>query len=129
MTNREISLDVLRGLGIVGMVLSGTISRNPDLPAWLFHAQIAPPDFTFNPNLPGITWVDLVFPFFLFAMGMAFPFALNRSLDNGIPKRKIIRKIISRSLKAFLFRFFPGTSFSFSLSAGTGMGTIFPGIC
>ena len=106
MTNREISLDVLRGLAIVGMVLSGTISRNPDLPAWLFHAQIAPPDFSFNSSLPEITWVDLVFPFFLFAMGMAFPFALNKSLEQGMSYKKIIGKIISRSIKLFFFAFF-----------------------
>ncbi|TVQ09858.1 MAG: DUF5009 domain-containing protein, partial [Bacteroidetes bacterium] len=38
MKNRELSIDALRGLAIVGMVLSGTISRNPQLPAWLYHA-------------------------------------------------------------------------------------------
>jgi predicted acyltransferase len=98
---RESSLDVLRGLAILGMVLSGTISRNPDLPAWLYHAQIAPPEFKFNPGLPGITWVDLVFPFFLFAMGMAFPFAMNKLVDQT--PTKIIRKIILRSSKLFFF--------------------------
>jgi predicted acyltransferase len=101
MAKREISLDVLRGLAIIGMVLSGTISRNPDLPAWLFHAQIAPPDFKFDPNLPGITWVDLVFPFFLFAMGMAFPFAMNKMVEQG--GKMIVRKIIIRSFKLFFF--------------------------
>ena len=100
---REISLDVLRGLAIIGMVLSGTISRNPDLPAWLFHAQIPPPDFVFNPNLPGITWVDLVFPFFLFAMGMAFPFSLSKMAEKGYSKKAIGKRIISRAFKLFFF--------------------------
>ncbi len=103
MAKREISLDVLRGLAILGMVLSGTISRNPDLPAWLFHAQIPPPSFAFDPNLPGITWVDLVFPFFLFAMGMAFPFSLNKLCDAGVARKQIIGKIVLRSLKLFFF--------------------------
>lgn len=103
MNEREISLDVLRGLAILGMVLSGTISRNPDLPAWLFHAQIPPPEFIFYPNLPGITWVDLVFPFFLFAMGMAFPFALNQQFEANVPTFRIVRKIITRALKLFFF--------------------------
>ena len=100
---REISLDVLRGLAIIGMVLSGTISRNPDLPAWLFHAQIPPPDFVFDPKLPGITWVDLVFPFFLFAMGMAFPFSLNKLINSGVSHKRIIMRITSRALKLFFF--------------------------
>lgn len=103
MANRAISIDALRGTAIVGMVLSGTISRAPHLPAWLFHAQIAPPDFAFNAQLPGITWVDLVFPFFLFAMGMAFPFAMNKQLERGLTEKKLIRRIILRSLKLFLF--------------------------
>ncbi|MCS2621073.1 DUF5009 domain-containing protein [Bacteroides thetaiotaomicron] len=30
---------------------------------------MTPPDHIFNPSLPGITWVDLVFPFFLFTDG------------------------------------------------------------
>ncbi len=103
MTKRETSIDVMRGMAILGMVLSGTISRNPDLPAWLFHAQIPPPDFIFNPNLPGITWVDLVFPLFLFAMGMAIPFSLNKLIENEIQKKIIIAKILFRSFKLFFF--------------------------
>ncbi len=103
MKNRELSIDVLRGVAIVGMVLSGTISRNPELPAWLYHAQIAPPDFAFNAALPGITWVDLVFPFFLFAMGMAFPFSMNAALARGASEKSLIKKIVLRSLKLFVF--------------------------
>lgn len=103
MTKRALSLDVLRGLAILGMVLSGTISRNSDLPAWLFHAQIAPPDFVFNPQLPGITWVDLVFPFFLFAMGMAFPFSFRGALQRGASKGTLVRKIIFRGMKLVFF--------------------------
>ena len=38
----------------------------------MFHAQVPPPEFRFDPTVPGITWVDLVFPFFLFSMGAAF---------------------------------------------------------
>lgn len=103
MRRREISIDALRGLAITGMVLSGTISRNSELPGWMFHAQLGPPDFAFNPGVPGITWVDLVFPFFLFAMGLAFPFSLNRLMDKGVSKKSIARKIVFRTLKLTLF--------------------------
>jgi len=103
MKGRAVSIDALRGLAIIGMVLSGTISRNPDLPGWLFHAQVGPPEFSFNPQQPGITWVDLVFPFFLFAMGLAFPFSLNRMMEKGHARSAIARKIILRTLKLFMF--------------------------
>jgi len=81
-TNRNFGIDLLRGLAIIGMVLAAVIPWTSEFPAWMYHAQVGPPDFIFNPNNPGITWVDLVFPFFLFAMGAAFPLALRKKLDN-----------------------------------------------
>jgi len=82
MKYRNLSVDFLRGLAIFGMVLAAVIPWDNVFPGWMFHAQVGPPDFVFNPNNPGITWVDLVFPFFLFAMGAAFPFALKSKLAN-----------------------------------------------
>jgi predicted acyltransferase len=72
---RNDSLDALRGLAILLMVLSGSIAFGGALPAWMYHAQVPPPLHKFNPEIPGITWVDLVFPFFLFSMGVAIPLA------------------------------------------------------
>ena len=62
-SQRADALDALRGLAVLAMVLSGTIARKT-LPAWMYHAQLPPPDHIFNNKLPGLTWVDLVFPFF-----------------------------------------------------------------
>lgn len=103
MKERASAVDLLRGLAIVGMVLSGYISRNPDLPAWLFHAQLPPPSFAFDPSVPGITWVDLVFPFFLFSMGAAFPFSIGRRLDRGVPPLQVAGTILRRSLLLAFF--------------------------
>ena len=78
------SLDALRGASILLMVLSGSIAFGNVLPAWMYHAQVPPPQHVFNPELPGISWVDLVFPFFLFSMGVAIPLSLNRRIkQNG----------------------------------------------
>lgn len=101
--NRDLSIDALRGIAIIGMVFSGTIARHIDIPNWMFHAQVGPPDFIFNPNNPGITWVDLVFPFFLFAMGLSFPFSMNRFLDKGGDKKTLFLKLIKRSFQLFIF--------------------------
>lgn len=38
MEKRAYTVDLLRGLAIVGMVLSGQILWHAELPAWLFHA-------------------------------------------------------------------------------------------
>lgn len=73
MRARDYALDALRGLALLGMALSGLVPWPPNadgsggLPGWMFHAQ------QFDTTVLGISWVDLVFPFFLFAMGAAIP--------------------------------------------------------
>lgn len=80
---RNDSLDALRGFAILTMVLSGSIAFNGILPAWMYHAQVPPPLHKFDPTIPGITWVDLVFPFFLFSMGAAIPLSLHKHITAG----------------------------------------------
>lgn len=75
---RNDSLDALRGISILAMVLSGSIAFGGMLPGWMYHAQVPPPLHKFDPTVPGITWVDLVFPFFLFSMGAAIPLSLHK---------------------------------------------------
>lgn len=81
-TARIDAVDRLRGWAIFGMALSGMVPWN-SLPAWMYHAQLPPPSRAFDANTFGITWVDLVFPFFLFALGAAIPLALGGRLDRG----------------------------------------------
>ena len=105
MEKRAQALDALRGLAIIGMILSGQIpfSGPAALPAWMYHAQMPPPDHLFRPDLPSITWVDLVFPFFLFAMGAAFPFALRKRLEAGVPLWKLALQAGQRGAMLALF--------------------------
>ncbi len=79
---RSDALDALRGYSILTMALSGLVPWGT-LPAWMYHAQLAPPTMKFNPAIAGLTWVDLVFPFFLFSMGAAIPLALAPRLARG----------------------------------------------
>ena len=96
---RAYALDALRGLAILGMILSGQLPFGENaLPAWMYHAQVPPPDHKWVATLPGITWVDLVFPFFLFALGAAIPLALTRRLGHGGPKWKVARFIAERGV-------------------------------
>lgn len=81
MKERFHQLDALRGYAIFTMILSGSIAFGNVLPAWMFHAQVPPPSHLFNPQLPGITWVDLVFPFFIFCMGAAVPISFNNKKE------------------------------------------------
>lgn len=98
MKTRNESLDTLRGFAILTMVLSGTVAFGNVLPPWMFHAQVPPPDHKFDPTIPGITWVDLVFPFFLFSMGAAIPLSLKKHIDAG----KGVLFFLGIALKRFL---------------------------
>ncbi len=79
-SERFSGLDALRGASILLMVLSGSIAFGGVLPAWMYHAQVPPPNHVFDPSIPGISWVDLVFPLFLFSMGMAIPLSLQKKI-------------------------------------------------
>ncbi|MBC7919387.1 MAG: DUF5009 domain-containing protein [Rhodoferax sp.] len=81
--SRDNALDALRGLAILGMVLSGSLAFGDVLAGWMFHAQVPPPLHKFVPTRAGITWVDLVFPFFLFAMGAAIPLSMRAVAHTG----------------------------------------------
>ncbi len=111
---RSGALDALRGYAILTMVLSGAVAST--LPAWMYHAQTPPPDHAFNPTVYGITWVDLVFPFFLFAMGAAMPFSLGRRVEKGESRLKLSFDSLLRGIQLAFFAVFIQHMYSFSLA-------------
>jgi predicted acyltransferase len=76
----------------------------PDtLPPWMYHAQLPPPKHIFDDQVFGITWVDLVFPFFLFSMGTAIPLALTNRLEKGQKSLALCGTLFLRGLLLALF--------------------------
>ena len=105
--NRALALDALRGLAILAMLLSGQMPFDGNtLPAWMYHCQVPPPNFKFNPQNYGITWVDLVFPFFLFSMGAALPLALAKRMENKTPPWRLAWFVLERGLLLGFFALF-----------------------
>jgi predicted acyltransferase len=100
--NRSLPLDALRGVAILLMVFSSRIPFGV-LPEWMYHAQVPPPAHVFNGMLPGITWVDLVFPFFLFSMGAAIPLALSARVARGDAMPAILLGIAKRGAMLLFF--------------------------
>lgn len=117
-TKRAYSLDALRGLAILLMVLSGRIPWG-HFPRWMYHGYYVPPDMNFT-LIPGITWVDLVFPFFIFAMGAAFPLALHKRLARGMSKTQLIRGIIKRGLLLVAFAIYNQHFMVWTMAGGAG---------
>lgn len=106
MSKRAFSLDALRGYAILTMILSGTVASGV-LPGWMYHAQVGPrSDFAFDSTIYGITWVDLVFPFFLFAMGAAFPFSLGNKYEKGESRLKLAVDSLLRGARLTFFAIF-----------------------
>lgn len=123
---RADSLDAMRGLTIGMMILCGTII-NWVLPPWMSHCQVPPPDFVFDPGIRGITWVDLVFPFFLFAMGAAMPFSVGSRMARGTRKLTLSVESLWRGIKLAFFAIFIQNCYPWVVGAALGRQTD-PGI-
>lgn len=111
---RAHALDALRGYAIITMVLSAMEAFSV-LPRWMYHAQVPPPDHVFDPTIYGITWVDIIFPFFLFSMGAAIPLSLGRQYAKGESIMKLTWKTVQRWVKLTFFAIFIIHAFPFML--------------
>jgi predicted acyltransferase len=106
LTGRLVSLDVFRGLTIAGMVLV----NNPG--SWsavywpLTHA-----------DWHGWTPTDLIFPFFLFAVGVSITLALAPRLERDESRARLVGRIIARSVILFALGLFLAGFPSFDLSS------------
>ncbi len=85
------SLDVFRGLAIAGMILV----NNPG--SWSY---VYPP--LDHAPWNGWTPTDLVFPFFLFAVGVAMTYSFRRRAGEGATRAALFRRIVWRSLLLFV---------------------------
>ena len=68
-TNRVHSIDIFRGLTIFLMVFVNDLAGVSNIPYWMKHLPA---------DQNGMTFVDVVFPAFLFIVGMAIPFAVQQ---------------------------------------------------
>ena len=89
-SKRLASLDAFRGLTIVGMILVNSPGDWDIAYAPLKHA-----------SWNGITLADVIFPFFLFIVGVSIVLAYTRRLREKLPRRKIVIKIFKRTLLIF----------------------------
>jgi predicted acyltransferase len=93
--SRVEALDALRGLAILAMVLVA-VQPTEGMPNWMYHAQEPPPTHAARPDIIGITWPDVVFPMFLFALGAAIPLALSRMVEAGEAAASVMKKALVR---------------------------------
>jgi heparan-alpha-glucosaminide N-acetyltransferase len=85
--HRAVSVDIFRGLNMLLMIFVNNVSEVKGLPWWTYHRG----------NVDGITYVDMVFPGFLFLMGMAIPLAIDGRVARGESPARIGWHVIVRT--------------------------------
>jgi heparan-alpha-glucosaminide N-acetyltransferase len=90
---RLTSLDAFRGLVILTMTFVNYLAGVRNIPAWAKHMP---------ETADGYTFVDVVFPGFLFIVGVALPLALHKRMARGESQFSLLKRIFLRSA-ALLF--------------------------
>ena len=94
-SERIASLDVFRGLTMLVMLFANDINDEifgniKDSPWWLHHMP---------PKIDGMTMNDVIFPTFLFIVGLSIPIALERRIARGDSLARLCGHIVLRSLE------------------------------
>ena len=71
---RVVSIDIFRGLTMAVMIFVNELDSVRGLPWWTHHAP---------GNVDVMTYVDMVFPFFLFIVGMSLPLSITQRLKRN----------------------------------------------
>ena len=82
------SIDLLRGADVLLMLFVNEVAGVAGAPAFLRHKGAGD---------DGMTITDLVFPAFLFVVGMAIPFALGARLARGESRLAVLRHVVARA--------------------------------
>src|SRR3982751_3172539 len=94
---RILSIDAFRGITILVMIFVNELAGVRDIPQWMKHMPA---------DADAMSFVDVVFPAFLFIVGMAIPFAINSRLMKGDSFIQLQQHILFRTLGLLVLGFF-----------------------
>lgn len=89
MNKRNLAIDMFRGLTMVLMVFVNDFWTVLDVPHFLEH---------FATLEDGMGLSDIIYPMFLFAVGMSIPYAIDRRYEKGLSTESTLGHILSRTL-------------------------------
>ncbi|MFD2570823.1 DUF5009 domain-containing protein [Spirosoma soli] len=110
---RIASIDVFRALTMLLMIFVNDLWTLSGIPAWLEHSR-ANQDF--------LGFADIIFPCFLFILGMSIPFAVRQRIAKGESTGQIIQHIVIRSVALLIMGVFTVNVPELN-AAATGMST------
>jgi predicted acyltransferase len=94
---RLLSLDVLRGLDMFFLVgLAGILKALPKISDNRIANWLA--GQCEHPEWQGFTAWDVIFPMFIFIVGVAMPFSFSKRLNNEDGKKKLFKHVLVRSI-------------------------------
>ena len=96
-TSRIATIDVFRAITMFLMLFVNDIPGIKQIPHWLLHADM-------NEDMLGFS--DIIFPCFLFVMGMSVPFALLKRKEKGESLWGTLRHILERTLALIVMGLF-----------------------
>ena len=112
-TQRNVAIDILRAVTMLLMIFVNDLWRISGEPAWLGHAERGQ-DF--------LGLADIVFPCFLFSVGMSMPFAIENRFSKGTTGVSTLGHILSRTFALLVMGvFIVNTEYGISTSVGISM--------
>ena len=112
MQNRLLSIDVLRGMTLIFMIIVNTPGSWDYVYAPLLHA-----------DWNGLTPTDYIFPNFLFIVGVSIVLSLNNKI-NELNRNQVLKKIIWRAFKIYLVGVFLWVFPDFDLTSIRWVGVL-----
>lgn len=96
-SGRIVSIDAFRGITILVMIFVNELAGVAQVPQWMKHMPA---------KADAMTFVDLVFPAFLFIVGMSVPFAFNARLIKRDKPLIIWKHTLKRSIALIIMGLF-----------------------
>src|SRR5687768_10951969 len=109
--SRIASIDITRALTMVLMIFVNDLGSLKGIPLWLEHVE---------PGVDGIGLADVVFPAFLFIVGLSLPFAVENRRRKGDSEWELVKHVLVRSFALLVMGVFLVNGESIN-EAGTGM--------
>lgn len=88
LVQRITSIDILRALTMVLMIFVNDLWSLKNIPAWLGHVER---------GVDGIGLADVVFPAFLFIVGLSLPFAIDHRRKKGDSEGQLVMHVLART--------------------------------
>jgi predicted acyltransferase len=108
---RIASIDILRALTMVLMIFVNDLWSLKDIPQWLEHVE---------PGADGIGLADIVFPAFLFIVGLSIPYAIDNRRQKGDTDWQLVQHVLIRSFALLVMGVFLVNGETYNAEA-TGM--------